>query len=295
MTLPFVVAAGELLWDLLPGGKELGGAPGNVVTHARRLGADGALVSRVGRDALGDEAIDRATESGLPAALIQRDPVAPTGTAAVGVDRDGQPRFALASDVAWDRIVLDDAAREAVGRADAICFGTLAQREPASRDAIRGMLAACRPGALRVLDLNLRDPFWTEEIVRRSVESADVLKVNGQELDRLAGMFGLSGDVREQVEPLARRFRWKVVAVTLGAEGSLLYSRGRWDAQPGMKVAVRDSVGAGDAFTAALTLGLLRGEPLDCIHRRASEVAGYVCTQPGATPRLPAYLMENSR
>lgn len=295
MNRPFVVASGELLWDLLPGGKQLGGAPGNMVTHARSLGADAALVTRVGRDALGDEAAARVTDSGLPGATIQRDPTAPTGTAAVAVDRDGQPHFTLAADVAWDRIELDASAREAAARADAIYFGTLAQRAPGSRDAIRGMLAVCRPGALRVLDLNLRDPFWTEDILRSSLGSADVLKVSDGELDRIAGLLGLPGGLRERVEHLARQFRLNVVAVTRGADGSLLYSRGEWNEQPGVKVTVRDSVGAGDAFTAALTIGLLRGEPLDRINRRANEVAAYVCTQPGATPRLPAHLTENLR
>src|SRR5262245_44053465 len=128
MKRPFVVAAGEVLWDLLPGGRQLGGAPGNVVLPARSLGAEAALVSRVGRDALGDEAVERMTQSGLPTATIQRDPEAPTGTAAVAIDREGQPHFTLAADVAWDRIALDASAREAAGRADAICFGTLAQR-----------------------------------------------------------------------------------------------------------------------------------------------------------------------
>src|SRR5438874_2525544 len=235
MSRPFVVAAGELLWDLLPGGRQLGGAPGNVVTHARSLGADVALVSRVGRDALGDEAVTRVKESGLPTATIQRDPDAPTGTAAVAVDGDGQPHFTLAAGVAWDNIALDASAREAVARADALCFGTLAQRAPGSRAAIHGLLAACPPGALRVLDLNLRDPFWTEEILRSSLGSADVLKVNEQELDRCAGFLGLSGGLREKVEQLGRRFGLKVVAVTRGAGGSLLYSRGRWDEQPGVK------------------------------------------------------------
>lgn len=295
MNRPFVVAAGELLWDLLPGGRQLGGAPGNVVLHARSLGAEVALVSRVGRDPLGDEALARMSESGLPTATLQRDPEAPTGTSAVAIDGDGQPHFTLAADVAWDRIALDPTAREAAQRADAIYFGTLAQRAPGSRDAIRGLLAACRPGALRILDLNLRDPFWTDENLRSSLGSADVLKVNEQELDRLSRLLGLSGNVRERVEQLARRFRLQVVAVTRGADGSLLYSRGEWNEQPGVKVAVRDSVGAGDAFTAALTLGLLRGEPLDRLHRRANEVGAYVCTQPGATPRLPAHLMENLR
>lgn len=295
MNRPLVVAVGELLWDLLPEGRQLGGAPGNVAAHARSLGADAMLVSRVGRDALGDEAAARLEEAGLPASTIQRDPSAPTGTASVSVDRDGQPHFTLAAGVAWDNIVPDGPARDAAARADAIYFGTLAQREPGSRAAIRDLLAAGRPGALRVLDVNLRDPFWSEEILLGSLGSADVLKINEPELDRCAGLLGLEGDLRGRVERLARRFRLNVVAVTRGAGGSLLYSRGQWADHPGVKVTVRDAVGAGDAFTAALTLGLLRGEPLDRINRHANDVGAFVCTQPGATPRLPAHLTPPSR
>ncbi len=290
MNRPFVVAIGELLWDLLPGGKQLGGAPGNVATHALRLGADAALVSRVGRDSAGDLALERLREAGLPLGTIQRDPHAPTGTAAVAVDRDGQPHFTLAADVAWDRIAFDAPAQEAGARADAVCFGTLAQRAPGSHEAIRGLLAACRPGVLRVLDLNLRDPFWTDEVVQSSLESADVLKINERELDCCAGGLDLPGGLRERVEELSRRYRLVAVAVTRGANGSLLYSRGRWDEHPGVPVKVRDAVGAGDAFTAALLLGLLRGDPLDRINRHANDVGAFVCTQPGATPQLPEAL-----
>jgi fructokinase len=293
MKRPFVLAAGELLWDLLPAGRQLGGAPANMATHALRLGADAALVSRVGCDALGDEAVERLAETGLPTQTIQRDAVAPTGTAAVTLDRDGQPRFVLASATAWDNLVLDAPAREAAARADAVCFGTLAQRSSRSRDAIRDLLAVCPPDALRVLDLNLRDPFWTEDVLRSSLGCADVLKVNEQELDRCAGILGLSGGACDRVDELCRRFRLQAVAVTRGADGSLLCSRGRWDEHPGVKVTVRDAVGAGDAFTAALTLGLLRGDPLDRINRRANELGAYVCTRPGATPRVPDHLVES--
>ncbi len=294
MKRPSILAAGELLWDLLPAGRQLGGAPGNMATHAFRLGADAALVSRVGCDALGDEALEQFAEAGLPTATLQRDPVAPTGTAAVALDCDGQPCFTLATDTAWDNLVLDAPAREAAARADAVCFGTLAQRSSRSRDAIRGLLAACPPDALRVLDLNLRDPFWTEEILRSSLGCADVLKVNEQELDRCAGILGLSGGACDRVAELCGSFRLQAVAVTRGADGSLLFAGGRWDEHPGVRVTVRDAVGAGDAFTAALTLGLLRGEPLDRINRRANELGAYVCTRPGATPRVPDHLVESN-
>jgi len=279
MNAPRVVAVGELLWDLLPGGKQLGGAPGNVAHHARSLGADVVLVSRVGRDPLGDEALLRLESEGLSVAGVQRDEGAPTGTAAVRIDRDGQPRFELAADVAWDRI---ESPKDV--RADAVCFGTLAQRGPVTRRAIRRLL---RPGVLRVLDLNLRDPYWSQEVIQRSLALADVVKLSEAELDR-CGM--PEGDARDRIARLARRFHLSHVALTRGSRGSLLYSRGEWVEHSGLEVVVEDAVGAGDAFTAALVVGVLKGDPLDRINGTANEVAAYVCTQPGATPRLPAEL-----
>jgi fructokinase len=283
MSRPVVVAVGEILWDLLPGGRQLGGAPGNFVHHARSLGAEASLISRVGRDSLGDEAAARMEG-------LQRDESALTGTAAVTVDADGQPRFVLAADVAWDRIEADPRALRTAARADAFCFGTLAQRSPGSRGAIRTLLGACRPDALRILDLNLRDPFWTEDVVLDSFQAANLVKLNGDELDRCSAMLKLTGDPRARIAALSEKFRLKLLAVTRGGGGSVLYSGGVWSDHPGLKVQVRDAVGAGDAFTAALVLGVLRGDPLERINRHANEVGAFVCTQPGATPQLPPEL-----
>jgi fructokinase len=288
---PIVAAVGELLWDLLPGGKQLGGAPGNVVHHAESLGAEGILVSRVGRDDLGREALRSLRERGLSADAIQEDASFPTGTAAVRVDPDGQPRFDLAENVAWDHLVCDETARQAVARADAVCFGTLAQRSPVARESLRALLERCGPGTLRVLDLNLRDPFWTEEVLLRSLALAHLLKVSESELTRLAAVLGLPEDPRRRMIELSRKFRLRLLAVTRGADGSILYSRGEWSEHPGLAVRVRDAVGAGDAFTAVLAVGALRGDSLEAINRRANEVAAFVCTQPGATPRLPSDLI----
>lgn len=282
MSRPRILAVGELLWDLFPDGRQLGGAPGNVAHHALSLGADVVLLSRVGRDALGDDAVARLREAGIPPTALQRDPTAPTGTAAVQVDRDGQPRFHLAEDVAWDRIAPPDSVR-----ADAVYFGTLAQRAPGSRRTIRRLLAA---GALNVLDLNLRDPHGSDEVIRTSLGLADVVKVSEDELDRCSRLLELGGDRRDRIAELARRFRLRLVALTRGSRGSLLYGGGRWSEHPGLEVPVTDAVGAGDAFTAALLLGLLRGESLDAISRQANQVAAFVCTQRGATPRLPVEL-----
>ncbi len=284
---PRVVAVGEILWDLLPDGRQLGGAPANVAHHARALGAEALLVTRVGRDAPGDEAAERLRRAGFPLDTLQRDPDAPTGSAGVRLDADGQPRFEIATDVAWDRLEADPAARGAVARAKAICFGTLAQRSPASRAAIRALIEAAPREALRVLDVNWRPPFGSRELFEGSLACAGVAKLSEHELDLARDFFGLPADPSAALAELARRFRLRLVALTRGERGSLLFADGRCSDHPGVPVAVRDAVGAGDAFTAALTLGLLRGDPLDAINRRANAVAAYVCTQPGATPELP--------
>jgi len=295
-----VVAVGELLWDLLPEGKQLGGAPGNVAHHARELGAEAALVTRVGLDPLGEEALSQSSPAVLrnkdsavapqssPAVLrMQRDAARPTGTAAVKLGGDGQPHFELTADVAWDYIAFDDDARRLADTADALCFGTLAQRSPVSRATLQAMLEAAPATALRVLDLNLRDPYWSRGIVDASLEAATVLKLSDSELDRLEPQ----GGVRDRLARLASRFDLDLVALTRGANGSLLYRHGEWVEHPGVPVSVRDAVGAGDAFTATLIVGLLRGAPLDQISDRANRVGAYVCTQPGATPRLPKELL----
>ena len=289
-----ILAVGEVLWDLLPGGKQLGGAPANFAYHCRALGADARIVTRVGDDELGREVLERFAALGLPSDTVEVDPVAPTGTVTVELDGAGQPRYTIHEGVAWDRIEAGPGAIARAAEADAICFGSLAQRAPKSRDAVRRIVAAARPGALRVFDVNLRPPFVDRGVVEASLEAADVLKLNDQELPILAGMFGLDGPDDAAVEGLAGRFGLRVVAVTRGASGSLLYAEGRRSERPGTAVEVVDSIGAGDAFTAAMTVGLLAGLPLDEVNRRADAVAAFVCTRPGGTPALPESLRSGS-
>jgi len=290
MANPRIVAVGEVLWDLLPAGRVMGGAPANFICHARSLGADAALISRVGRDELGSEILERFAARGLPVETVQVDPSAPTGTVQVDVDAAGQPRFTIAEAVAWDRIEADEPARRAASGADAFCFGSLVQRTEPARRAVAELLACVRPDALRVCDINLRPPFHTRAVIESSLAAANMLKLNDQELPVLAGMFALSGDVRRQLAALADRFALKAVALTRGSQGSLLLADGKWSEHAGVRVTVRDAVGAGDAFTAAWVVGLLRGTDLDAVNARANEVAGYVCTQAGATPPLPTHL-----
>jgi len=285
-----VVGIGEILWDLLPGGRQLGGAPANFAYHARALGAEARLISRVGDDALGREALDRLIRLGIPTDAIDVDPASPTGTAGIEVATDGQPRFQIHENVAWDALRGESKGRHAVADADAICFGTLGQRSEPARSSIRSLVAAAPERALRILDVNLRQQYFTEAIVKDSLEIANVLKVNDAELPHLADMFNLAAEDRTQMIQLAERFDLSCVACTRGSRGSLLFSAGTWSDHPGAPTHMVDTVGAGDSFAAAMTLGLLGGWDLDRINEHANRIAAYVCSCAGATPALPADL-----
>ena len=285
-----VLGIGEVLWYLLPTGAQLGGAPANFAYHARALGADAGVITRIGRDSLGDDILRRLDVMGLPAGLVQRDASAPTGTVTVQLSADGVPQFTIHEDVAWDRLGTTEAALAAVADADAVCFGSLGQRCEPARSSIRQLVSAVRPAALRVFDINLRQHFYSQEVIEHSLQQTNVLKLNEAELPVLAALFGLSGSVSRQLAELARRFELKVVALTRGPQGSLLLGPGGWFDQPGLPVEVQDTVGAGDAFTAALTVGLLQGMALEVVNRLANEVARHVCSCAGATPPLPAHL-----
>ena len=282
-----ILAIGEVLWDLLPNGKQLGGAPANFTYQCRSLGADARLMTRVGDDAPGREVRERFRLLGLPTETVQIDPEFPTGTVDVALAEGGQPRFTIHEHVAWDRIMADENSLATAARADAVCFGSLSQRSEPARTAIRSLVSATRPGALRLFDVNLRPPFVDREVIADSLTLANALKLNDQELPELTAMFGLSASVRESMAELADRFGLLLVALTRGARGGLLLADGVWSDHPGRPVAVSDTIGAGDAFTAALVVGHLAGRPLDEINRHANEVAAFVCSQPGGTPTLP--------
>lgn len=296
---PLIVALGEVLWDLLPGGKQLGGAPANFAYHAAQLGADARIVSAVGDDALGREILDRLTGLGLDTSLVAVDPHHPTGTVGVSLEA-GQPTYTIHEGVAWDFIPTTPELLEVVGRADCVCFGTLAQRSMVSRDTIWAALGRARRATTRLLDINFRQHYYERDIVGWSVSRADVLKLNDHELPILGELLSVpEHDPARQARSLVDYLAGApgVVAVTRGDRGSLL-SVGRegeddeehpgYPVRPGM---LADAVGAGDAFTAALAVGLLKGLPLARINDNANRLAAYVCTQPGATPAIPAELL----
>lgn len=289
--MPFrVVGLGEILWDVLPAGRQLGGAPANFAYHAAALGAESQVVSRIGNDEPGRAILARLHELGLSTEAIETDLTAPTSTVTVTVGSDGHPHYTIHENVAWDRLAGEPAARAAVAAADAICFGTLAQRSETARGTLRALLSLARPAALRVFDINLRQHYFSRELIADSLALASALKVNETELPELVRMFDLLRDERSALAALASRFSLRAIAYTRGAQGALLYADGAWVEHPGVRVTVADTIGAGDSFTAAFTLGLLHGWPLATIADRAIAISAYVCSQPGATPKLPTEL-----
>jgi fructokinase len=286
-----IVGIGEVLWDLLETGPQLGGAPANFAYHAHALGGEAHVITRIGSDQLGDEILVRFRDMGLHHGAVQVDDQAATGTASVALSRDGIAHFEVQENVAWDHIAASSAARACVSEADAVCFGSLAQRSEVSRNTIQQLVSSSPAHALRVFDVNLRRPFFTREIVEQSLRLANILKLNDDELPTLAEMFDLSGATKDRLQQLAGRFNLNSIALTRGSAGALLYQKldgnPRWSDRVTSPVQIADTVGAGDSFTAAMVLGLLSKMDLDEINSIANEVARYVCSQSGATPVLP--------
>lgn len=288
---PVVVAIGEVLWDVFPDARLLGGAPLNFAVHARNLGADAYIISRIGMDDLGDQIAAAVKRFGLDLSTVQRDPKRATGRVNVTLDAKGNPTFEIVRNVAWDAIEETPQARKLVMRADAVCFGTLAQRSPISRRCIQSLLRCARGARLRVCDLNFRQRFYTRAIVRASLRAANLLKLNETELPTLLRLLGVRarGEPRRQdVLTLIHAFNLDLVCVTLGERGAILHTLTEKHYSPGYKVKVVDTVGSGDAFTAALVVKILAGAPLAEALDFANQAGAYVATKPGGTPALSA-------
>jgi fructokinase len=292
---PVVVGLGEVLWDVFPDAAHFGGAPANFACHAAALGAEAWVVSAIGQDELGRRARRTLEAHGVRTAALQESAAYPTGTVAVSIDQNGVASYQFAPEVAWDHLEWTQALEELAARCRAVCFGSLAQRSPISRATVHRFLSATAPDALRVFDVNLRQQFYDPEILASSLAAASMLKLNHDELPVLAQSLGLAPAPEvEALRELKGRFALRCVALTRGAQGSMVLWDGVVDEQKPPVVTVADTVGAGDAFTAALVLGLLRGTPLPVAHRHASDVAAYVCTQHGATPPLPPNLVHSA-
>jgi len=281
-----IIGVGEILWDIFPTGKQLGGAPANVIYHVHAQGANGICISAVGTDTLGNEIIERLRTMGLSIDFITADPNRPTGSVTVQVG-DGIPMYTIHENVAWDYIPFSEKIRSVAQHADAVCFGSLAQRSPTSRETIRKILSNTKENALRVFDCNLRSPFYTSEYIHESLLLASVLKLSDEELPILAEMFGFQGSEEKILEQMAYHYSLHCIALTKRSGGSLLYSEGKWSQHSGVATKVVDTVGAGDSFTAMFMLGILRGDDLDRINHLANTVASHVCSHSGATPAMP--------
>lgn len=290
-----IAGIGEVLWDMLPGGKKLGGAPCNFAFHALQAGFDAHVVSSVGIDREGEEICQVLDQLGLNRSFVQRTSRYPTGTVTVKLDLSGVPDYTIHENVAWDHIEMDYGLEALAGEVDAVCFGSLAQRSRVSKETIWRFLELTRGDCLRVFDINLRQDFYERENILKSLDYASVLKLNEEELPIVAGYLGCKGDAEGILQQIKERFSLQLIAYTKGANGSILLGNNEISHAEVPRVEVVDTVGAGDSFTAILVAGLLNGLPLHEAHTAATEIAAYVCSRKGATPGLPKHLARKIR
>ena len=290
--IPVVVGLGEVLWDVFPDGPRFGGAPANFACIAAGLAKgrfEVAMVSAVGMDELGQLAITALVEHQVNVASVAQIHT-PTGQVHVQLDEQGHATYEFAADTAWDGLEWSSKLEKLAHCTDVVCFGTLGQRSDISLRTIRRFVLATRPTSLRILDINLRPPFVSDAVILDSLRLANILKLNDEELSVLARLTGLTGSPADLLRRLADKFAFQVVALTRGANGAILIRGDEISEHPGVATHVVDTVGAGDAFTAALALGLLDGRDLESINRTACAVAAFVCSQSGATPSLSDHL-----
>jgi fructokinase len=288
-----IVGMGEALWDVLPEGKKIGGAPANFAYHVSQFGFDSRVVSAVGNDALGEEILEVFKEKQLKHQLQVVN--YPTGTVQVTLDSAGIPLYEIKEGVAWDNIPFTDDLKRLALSTRAFCFGSLAQRNEVSRTSINRFLDAMPDGdeQLKIFDINLRQGFYTKEIIRESCQRCNVLKINDEELVAISRMFGYPGiDLQDKCWILLAKYNLKMLILTCGTNGSYVFTPGVVSFQETPRVPVADTVGAGDSFTAAFCASLLKGKSVPEAHKLAVEVSAYVCTQSGAMPELPQVLKD---
>lgn len=289
----YVVGIGEVLWDVLPEGKKLGGAPANFACHVSRFGLNGLVISAVGKDKLGDEIINVFNQKRLEYQLEKTD--FPTGTVEVTLDNAGVPQYDIKENVAWDNIPFTEGIRQIASRTQAACFGSLAQRSQNSRRSINAFLDSMPDSedSLKVFDINLRQNFYSEEIVRESLSKCNILKINDEELLIVKDLLSLRGRSQEELcNELMALGNLRMLILTCGTKGSMVFSQEGISVLGTPTVQVADTVGAGDSFTAAFISSLIKGKTVREAHQTAVNVSAYVCTQQGAMPPLPKSLTE---
>ena len=292
----FVVGLGEVLWDVLPEGKKLGGAPANFAYHSGQfLGTDNTIaISALGEDELAEETVEALREHGLND-LMPRVPY-PTGTVQVQLDAAGKPTYDIKEDVAWDNIPFDGDIQETARNCRAVCFGSLAQRNAVSRETIHKFLDATPADCVKIFDINLRQHFYTKEIIKESLQRCNILKINDEELELIGQMFGYpSLDMENKCWLILGKYNLDMLVLTCGTDGSYVFTPGQMSFQPTPKVTVADTVGAGDSFTGSFCAAILSGKPVREAHKLAVEVSAFVCTQNGAMPIMPAELLARTK
>lgn len=288
-----VVGMGEALWDVLPEGKKIGGAPANFAYHVSQFGLPSFVVSSVGDDPLGNEILENFTSKGLNY-IIDKVPY-PTGTVQVELDQNGVPVYDIKENVAWDNIPSTEPLLELARRTKAVCFGSLAQRNVVSRNTINTFLDAMpkTEDSLVVFDVNLRQGFYNKEILCNSMNRCNILKINDEELVTVSRMFGYPGiDLQDKCWILIGKYNLKMLILTCGINGSYVFTPGKVSFRPTPTVEVADTVGAGDSFTAAFISSILQGKSVDEAHTIAVNTSAFVCTRKGAMPILPKSVME---
>ena len=282
----YVIGIGEALWDVLPEGRKLGGAPANFAYHARQFGLEGLAISAIGHDALGEEIVEALETHALPYHLDRVD--FPTGTVQVTLDEQGVPQYEIKKDVAWDNIPYTKELAVIAAECQAVCFGSLAQRSAVSRETIGWFLDAVPQDCLKVFDINLRQDFYNKEVLEESLRRCDILKINDEELIIVARMFGYAGlSLEDKCRKIIRDHGLKMLILTCGTNGSYVFYDGGMSFLETPKVQVADTVGAGDSFTGAFIGSILKGKTVPEAHQTAVKVSAFVCTQSGAMPVIP--------
>lgn len=290
-----IAGLGEVLWDIDGNHRSLGGAPANFSCLCRGLGANALIMSCVGNDPLGMECQEILTANGLDLSCLSVSEQYPTGTVNITLDSAGHPSYAIKEDVAWDHIPFTPEMEQIAPSLDAVCFGTLSQRNADSRNTITRILDSTRADCLRLFDINLRLDYYSPEIIKNSLAHATALKVNDEELPLLSEMFQLQGDEEDQLKALTDQFDLKLAILTCGSKGAWMVTTDSSNFTPSTKLSsIASTVGAGDAFTATAVMGFLRQHDLATINQHANAVASYICTQPSAVAALPSHLITYS-
>jgi len=286
-----IVGLGEALWDCLPEGRKLGGAPANFAYHTGQFGYDSLAISAVGNDVLSKETLDEFGKKGVKYLMPEVD--YQTGTVQVELDSEGIPTYDIKEGVAWDNIPFTPEVEDAAKNCRAVCFGSLAQRSSVSRQTIQKFLEATPKDCLKIFDINLRQNFYTKEIITNSLHHANILKINDEELVLIGRLFGYPGlDIENKCWLLLGKYNLDMLVLTCGVNGSYVFAPNLKSFQETPSVEVADTVGAGDSFTGAFTSAILAGMPLPDAHKLAVDVSAYVCTQNGAMPKLPKELLD---